>query len=106
MNELRSGARLRADAAKAIDAVVSDGRSLDAVLADTAEYVSADDMPLVKMLCYGVLRHHWRLREQLRALLDKPLKSARQRHRIVAGDRYFSTQRHAYTGLRCGVDDG
>ena len=40
MSELKSGARLRAEAAKAVDAVVREGRSLDAVLAELDERVS------------------------------------------------------------------
>jgi 16S rRNA (cytosine967-C5)-methyltransferase len=71
---MKSGARLRADAAKALDAVVREGRSLDAVLTDAVERIREDDRPMLKMLCYGALRNHWRLREQLRALLDRPLK--------------------------------
>ncbi len=75
MSELQSGARLRAEAAKAIDAVVTDGRSLDAVLAETGAGISPADRSLVRMLCYGTLRYHWRLRAQLRQLVDRPLQS-------------------------------
>ena len=75
MNETKVGARLRAEAAKALDAVVVHGRSLDAVLADLDERISPKDRSLVKMLCYGALRYHWRLMEQLRTLVDRPLKS-------------------------------
>ena len=75
MSELKSGARLRAEAAKAIDAVVSEGRSLDAVLAEIDGRINPLDRPLVKMLCYGTLRFHWRLRAQLRQLVDRPLKA-------------------------------
>ncbi|RLA28025.1 MAG: 16S rRNA (cytosine(967)-C(5))-methyltransferase, partial [Gammaproteobacteria bacterium] len=75
MSELKSGARLRAAAAKAIDAVVSEGRSLDAVLAELDERINPGDRALVKMLCYGTLRFHWRLRAQLRQLVDRPLKA-------------------------------
>ncbi len=75
MSELKSGARLRAEAAKAIDSVVSEGRSLDAVLAEIDERISPGDRALVKMLCYGTLRFHWRLRAQLRQLVDRPLKA-------------------------------
>jgi len=75
VSELQSGARLRAEAAKAIDAVVTDGRSLDAVLAETGAGISPADRSLVRMLCYGTLRYHWRLRAQLRQLVDRPLQS-------------------------------
>lgn len=75
MTDMKSGARLRAEAARLTDAVVTGGRSLDAVLAELDERIKVDDRPLVRMLCYGVLRNHFRLREQLRALLDRPLKA-------------------------------
>jgi len=77
---MKSGARLRAEAATAIDAVVSDGRSLDWALARSDENVSLQDRPLVRMLCYGCLRHHWQLRAELEALLKSPL---RKRDRVV-----------------------
>jgi 16S rRNA (cytosine967-C5)-methyltransferase len=75
MNESKSGARLRAEAAKAVDAVVAQGRSLDAVLGELDEQINPADQPLIKMLCYGTLRHHFRLRADLTKLLDRPLKA-------------------------------
>ena len=75
MNETKAGARLRAEAAKVVDAVVKEGRSLDAALADIEQTVHVSDRPLVKMLSYGTLRHHFRLRDDLRKLLDRPLKA-------------------------------
>ena len=75
MNETRAGAGVRAEAAKAVDAVVTDGRSLDAVLRELERHLSPADRPLVKMLCYGALRHHFRLRSDLGKLLDRPLKA-------------------------------
>jgi hypothetical protein len=48
MSELKSGARLRAEAAKAIDAVVSEGRSLDAVLAEIDGRINPVDRPWSK----------------------------------------------------------
>ncbi len=75
MNETRAGASVRAEAAKAVDAVVTDGRSLDAVLGELERHLSRADRPLVKMLCYGALRHHFRLRTDLGKLLDRPLKA-------------------------------
>lgn len=75
MSAANKGAIVRAEAAKAIDAVVSGGRSLDAVLLESERRVKAQDRPLLKMLCYGVLRAHWSLREQTGALLDRPLKA-------------------------------
>ena len=75
MNETKSGARLRAEAAKAVNAVVAQGRSLDAVLGELDEKINPADRPLLKMLCYGTLRHHFRLRADLRKLLERPLKA-------------------------------
>ncbi len=75
MNETKSGARLRAEAAKAVNAVVAQGRSLDAVLGELDEQINPVDRPLLKMLCYGTLRHHFRLRADLRKLLERPLKA-------------------------------
>ena len=75
MSALKSGARLRAEAAKVIDAVVNDGRSLDWALAQGEERIVLADRPMMRMLCYGCLRRHWLLRWQLAQLLDKPLKA-------------------------------
>ena len=75
MKESKSGARLRAEAAKAVDAVVAQGRSLNAVLGELENQINPADQPLVKMLCYGTLRHHFRLRADLGKLLDRPLKA-------------------------------
>lgn len=75
MNAVKSGAHVRAEAARTIDAVVSAGRSLDAALQDSEANVSADERPLLRLLCYGCLRYHWRLRAELRELLQRPLKA-------------------------------
>ena len=74
MSAGKSGAWVRAEAAKAVDAVVSGGRSLDAALANAEANTRPEDHPLLRMLCYGSLRHHFRLRDQLEQLLDRPLK--------------------------------
>lgn len=74
MSGNKTGAWLRAAAATALEAVVTDGRSLDAALATAEEKISDKDRPLLRMLTYGALRHHFRLREQLGMLLDRPLK--------------------------------
>jgi 16S rRNA (cytosine967-C5)-methyltransferase len=65
---------VRAAAARAIEAVTGQGRSLDAAFADAERDVAPGDRALLRMLCYGVLRHHWRLSDWLDALLDRPLK--------------------------------
>ncbi len=76
----RSGAWVRAETARAVDRVVADGRSLDDALAAAENNVPEADHPLLRMLAYGSLRHHYRLRWQLRQLLDRPLK---KRDRII-----------------------
>jgi len=69
----KSGARVRAEAAKVVDAVATAGRSLDRALRSAA--VAEPDKALLRMLSYGVLRHYWRLKSQTGALLSRPLKS-------------------------------
>lgn len=75
MSGIKQGARLRATAAQIVDAVVSAGRSLDAALAENEDRVAAEDQSLLRLLCYGTVRHHWRLQDQVDALLERPLKS-------------------------------
>jgi len=75
MQRDRSGARQRAEAARAVDAVVSRGESLDAALADAAGRIGDAGLPMVKFLAYGVLRNHWRLAWFEEQLLDRPLRS-------------------------------
>jgi len=74
MNGMKTGARTRARVAEAVDAVVTQGRSLDVVLAKAEESIGLSERGLARALCYGTLRFHWRLRSQLGALLDRPLK--------------------------------
>ncbi len=74
MTDNKTGAWLRAEAAKIVDSVVADGRSLDAAFADAEAKIKPADRSLVRMLCYGSLRFHFRLRDQLGQLLDRPLK--------------------------------
>ena len=73
--ENRSGARLRATAAEIVDAVVKHGRSLDAALRDMEGRVASDDLALLRLLCYGTLRQHWRLQALIDAYLERPLKA-------------------------------
>jgi 16S rRNA (cytosine967-C5)-methyltransferase len=70
----KKGARVRAAAAEIINEVVSNGRSLDAALAAAEQSVADDDRALLRMLCFGTLRNHWRLKEWIDELLDRPLK--------------------------------
>jgi 16S rRNA (cytosine967-C5)-methyltransferase len=69
-----AGAKLRATAARIVDSVVTEGRSLDRALATHEQEVSARDRALLRNLCYGTLRYHWHLQAWLNALLSRPLK--------------------------------
>ena len=55
-----AGVNVRGVAAEVVDAVVSDGQSLDTALAGNESRVVEKDGPLLRMLCYGSIRHHWR----------------------------------------------
>jgi len=76
MSGSKTGAWQRAEAARVVDSVVAGGRSLDTALAAAEERINPDDRPLVRLLCYGVLRNHWRLKSQLGELLDRSLKKS------------------------------
>jgi 16S rRNA (cytosine967-C5)-methyltransferase len=78
MTDARNGAELRATAATVVERVVTEGRSLDVAIAEAE--VSDHDAPMLRMLCYGTIRHHWRLRAQLAQLLERPLKA---RDRVI-----------------------
>ncbi len=69
-----SGVRTRAVAAEIVDAVVKGGQSLDAVIRENESRLPPDERSLLRMLCYGVLRHHWQLQNWIQHLLDRPLK--------------------------------
>jgi 16S rRNA (cytosine967-C5)-methyltransferase len=75
-----AGAKVRAVAAEVVDAVVSGGQSLDAVIAKSEQRIATDDRSLLRMLCYGSLRHYWRLQGWVDQLISKPL---RKRDRVV-----------------------
>ena len=75
MDEKKTGARTRARAAEAVDAVVTQGRSLDAALPEAEASIKPSERGLLRALCYGTLRFHWRIRSQLGGLLDRPLKT-------------------------------
>ncbi|MGB5165769.1 MAG: 16S rRNA (cytosine(967)-C(5))-methyltransferase RsmB [Woeseiaceae bacterium] len=80
MANSKRGAQTRAAAARVVDAVVQHGRSLDAALAEFETGIDEDDRSLLRMLCFGCIRHHWRLQSWLDQLLQKPI---RKRDRIV-----------------------
>jgi 16S rRNA (cytosine967-C5)-methyltransferase len=69
-----SGARLRAVAAETVDEVVTSGRSLDAAIANNEARIPAGERPLLRLLSYGVLRHHWQLQAWINELLARPFK--------------------------------
>lgn len=80
MTEARTGAILRAEAAKVVEAVVGDGRSLETALGDVEAGIRPEDRSLVRMLSYGALRYHFRLRSQLGEFLDRPVRA---RDRVI-----------------------
>ena len=65
---------MRAVAAETVDAVISKGQTLDTAIATNEKRVDANDRALLRMLCYGALRHHWALQAWITQLLDRPLK--------------------------------
>jgi 16S rRNA (cytosine967-C5)-methyltransferase len=68
------GAAARAVAAQAISAVLHDGRSLKAVLADALKNIhDVRDRALVEAICFHALRHLRRYRNALQQWMDKPL---------------------------------
>jgi len=75
MDKNKLGAHIRAEAAKTVHAVISNGRSLDAALSRAEKQSKAADHSLLRLLCYGTLRYYFRLRGQLKFLLMRPLKA-------------------------------
>lgn len=78
MSDNTQGAKLRAEAAKAVDSVVRGGRSLDAALSDAERRVGSAERGLLRLLCYGTLRCYWELCAQLDGFLSRPLKARDQ----------------------------
>jgi len=69
-----TGGQVRAVSAEIVDAVVSGGQSLDAAITKNEQRVAANDCSLLRMFCYGTLRHHWQLQEWIDQLVTKPLR--------------------------------
>jgi 16S rRNA (cytosine967-C5)-methyltransferase len=69
-----AGAKTRAVAAEIVDAVASGGKSLDAAITRFETRVAPDDRSLLRMLCYGTLRHYWQLQHWIGQLINRPLK--------------------------------
>jgi 16S rRNA (cytosine967-C5)-methyltransferase len=70
----KTGGQVRAVSAEIVNAVVSGGQSLDAAIKKNEQRVSTNDRSLLRMLCYGSLRHHWQLQEWIDQLVAKPLR--------------------------------
>jgi 16S rRNA (cytosine967-C5)-methyltransferase len=69
-----AGAKTRAVAAEVIDAVVSGGLSLDAAIAALEDNVPPNDRSLLRMLSYGVVRHHFSLQAWIDQLVSRPFR--------------------------------
>ena len=78
MADKAQGVTVRAEAARAVDAVVRGGRSLDAALVDAERRVAAAERGLLRLLCYGTLRRYWQLCALLEGFLSRPLKARDQ----------------------------
>ena len=75
MSDAGNGARLRAAAARVVDAVVNRGTSLDAALIHGAADVPEAGRSQLRLFSYGTLRRYWRLSDWLDALLERPLRA-------------------------------
>jgi 16S rRNA (cytosine967-C5)-methyltransferase len=69
-----AGANVRAVAAEIVDSVVGGGQSLDASIANNEQRVALNDRSLLRMLCFGSLRHHWQVQDWIDQLVSKPLR--------------------------------
>jgi 16S rRNA (cytosine967-C5)-methyltransferase len=77
------GAATRAAAARSIDAVLHEGRSLKAVFAESLRDIADPrDRALVEAICFHALRHLRRYRHALSRWMDKPLPA--REHAIEA----------------------
>lgn len=71
---MSTGAQLRAEAARVLAAVLFDGRSLKAVLADALQQIpDSRDRALLEAICFSALRHHRRYEFAISQWLAKPL---------------------------------
>ena len=76
----KKAAKVRAVAAEIVDAVVYGGRSLDTTIAEMESRIDSRDRSLLRMLAFGSLRQHWRLKSHIDVLIEKPL---RKRDRVI-----------------------
>ncbi len=66
---------LRRTAARVLSRITKQGQSLTVALDDELREISADqDRAFVQALCYGTVRHYYRLEFMLNRLLRKPIK--------------------------------
>lgn len=80
-----AGAQVRVEAARVLSAVLDDGRSLKAVLAEALPTISdGRDRALLEALCFAALRHERRYAFVLSHWLAKPLPAGSARDRVVA----------------------
>ena len=70
----KSGSRIRAVAAETVDAVVTDGRSLDHAIQHFESRLPPADRALMRLLSYGAVRHHYLLQDWIAQLLTKPFR--------------------------------
>ena len=99
-----AGARTRAIAAEVIDAVVDGGQSLDAAIEAQEVRLPANDRPMLRMLAYGVLRHHWQLQEWIAELLNRPFRrrDSVANALLAVGIEVRETDSNRREGLCCG----
>ena len=74
MSANKTGAYIRGEAAKAVDAVVNQGRSLDDALARAEQSVRPEDFSQLRNICYGTCRWYLQLDAWLGELLSRPLR--------------------------------
>ena len=80
--KVSASARCRAAAAKAVAAVFS-GKNLDTALAQVQREVLPDDLGLLRMLAFEVLRHHAHYSALAGRLLNKPLPPYDPLHALI-----------------------
>lgn len=68
----------RVAAARCLAAVVGEGASLSQQLPLQEKHLDPQQRPLLRELCYGTLRHYWRLDAALKPLFKKPFKAKDQ----------------------------
>jgi 16S rRNA (cytosine967-C5)-methyltransferase len=72
--KIQPAAKLRGIAAEILLAV-AEGKSLNEIFPQGAQYVADSDRALLRELCYGTLRFYHRLAALVNPLLNKPLKN-------------------------------